>query len=412
MSLKLGYLVPEFPGQTHMFFSREIDRLRSMGVAVQLISTRPPPRAVISHDWAQQAQLETIYLFRGLSFSPLFDLLKAFLRQGPKAWFRCFRSFFSAEGLTLRGRFKLLGFMLFGSKLALLAQENDLEHIHVHSCSDAAHVAMYAKLMADVPYSITLHGPLGDYGPNQKQKWKNAAFAIVITKKLVKEIQKSLSGFLPPSIYTAPMGVNENIFQRSTPYQPWNGQGPCEIFSVGRLNICKGHDDLIKAVKDLRGRGFDARLKIAGQDEQGGTGYRVDLQKLIESLEMEPFVELLGAVSEHRVKRGICESHIFALASLDEPLGVAIMEAMALEVPVIIARSGGVMELVDHDVDGILVPPRDPKALADAMEQILKDPSLAQRLSHMSRRKIVENFHDRRSADVLEIGIKSLPLEG
>ncbi len=408
MTLKICYLVPEFPGQTHIFFSREIDRLRAMGVTLQLVSTRKPPREIISHDWAQQAQQETIYLFPGLSIPYVMELAGSLLRFGPRAWWRCLKSIYSAEGLTIKGKMRLLGFTLIGSKLATLARSNGLDHVHVHSCSDAAHVAMYAKLIAEVPYSITLHGPLGDYGPNQKQKWQFASFAIVITKRLFEEVHGSLAGFLPRSIYTVPMGVNEEVFKRSVPYKAWDGQGPCQIFSVGRLNVCKGQDYLIKAIKMLRDKGVDVRLKIAGQDELGGSGYRLELQRLIESLELAPFVELLGAVSESRVKQGICQSHVFVLASLHEPLGVAIMEAMALEVPVVATFSGGVTELIDHDIDGLLVPPQNSAALAEAIEKFLNSPILAMRISQMSRRKIVEKFHDRLSAHVLEAAIKSL----
>ena len=108
-----------------------------------------------------------------------------------------------AEGLSFKKRLRLLALVLAGAKLVRLAEKQRWSHVHVHSCADAANVALFAHLIGDIDYSFTLHGPLEDYGPNQKQKWAHAAFAIVITKKLLAEVQEKLAGSLPPAIEIA-----------------------------------------------------------------------------------------------------------------------------------------------------------------------------------------------------------------
>lgn len=60
--LRIGYLVPQFPGQTHIFYWRELRALEQMGHTVQLLSTRMPPSGLIAHDWSQEAIARTIYL--------------------------------------------------------------------------------------------------------------------------------------------------------------------------------------------------------------------------------------------------------------------------------------------------------------------------------------------------------------
>jgi glycosyltransferase involved in cell wall biosynthesis len=75
-------------------------------------------------------------------------------------------------------------------------------------------------------------------------------------------------------------------------------------------------------------------------------------------LRLDDSVVLLGAVSEEVVRKELSEAHAFVLGSLAEPLGVAIMEAMAMRVPVGVTGAGGVAELVDDGVDGLLVPVR------------------------------------------------------
>ena len=128
------------------------------------------------------------------------------------------------------------------------------------------------------------------------------------------------------------------------------------------------------------------RLEIAGEDELGGGGYHKELAAEIKQAGLDGVVTLLGAVSEERVLKGLEEAHVFSLASLAEPLGVAIMEAMALGTPVAVTGAGGVPELVRDGRDGLLVPPADPTAMADAIERIARDGNLAAELANARER--------------------------
>ncbi|RJS21180.1 colanic acid biosynthesis glycosyltransferase WcaL [Corallococcus sp. H22C18031201] len=397
---KIGYLIPEFPGQTHIFFWRELQALPAKGVSPELVSTRPPPARIISHSWAREAMSRTEYLAPPGPWG-LAEAAAEVARALPTGWARCLASIARARGLDAKGRAQLLAFAVMGGRLASLARRRGWTHVHVHSCANAAHVAMFAHLLSGLTYSITLHGPLDDYGPNQHEKWRHAKFAFVITRKLLREVNAELAGSLPSRIELAPMGVELARFQRSAPYVPWTGEGPLRIFTCGRLNPCKGHADLIDAVGMLRARGLDARLAIAGEDEAGGTTYRKVLEAKLAESGLGDAVTLLGAVSEDVVRGGIENAHIFSLASLQEPLGVAIMEAMAMRAPVVVTGAGGVPELVDDGVDGVLVPPQQPKVLADKLEALARNPTEAARLGEAGRRKVETQFSSERSADML-----------
>jgi glycosyltransferase involved in cell wall biosynthesis len=197
------------------------------------------------------------------------------------------------------------------------------------------------------------------------------------------------------------MGVDVERFRRPSPYQPWDGAGPARIFSCGRLNPCKGHDDLIRAVSLLRDRGIQAHLHIAGEDDSKTGDCRRSLEELIAHFGIGDRVRLLGAVPEETVRAELEAAHLFALASLEEPLGVVIMEAMAMEIPVVVTGAGGVAELVQDEVDGLLVQPRKPDQLAEALSRVLQSPELARQLSVAGRRRILESFHSGLSAQVL-----------
>ncbi|MBY0137477.1 exopolysaccharide biosynthesis GT4 family glycosyltransferase EpsE [Paracoccus yeei] len=391
MPLRLGYLIPQFPGQTHIFFWRELEALQARGVQPVLLSTRPPPPGLISHEWSAEATARTTYLGRmdplaalgGLVRLPPGDLLSA-PRGEPRAFLRDMAMSIPAA-----------------RRLVDHARREGIDHVHAHSCGRAALIAALAFRMGGPRYSLTLHGPLEDYGPGQRYKWRHAAFATIITEKLRAEAEAELAGYLPPRIAVQAMGVDTGRLSRDTPWQPPVPGQPLRIMSCGRLNQVKGHQDLMQAIRMLRDAGHDARLVIAGEDDAGGTGYRRVIEARIAELDLDGAVTLLGAVSEGEVRRHLLEAHVFALASWHEPLGVALMEAMSCEVPTIGTAAGGVAELIRDGQDGILVPPRDPPAMADAILRLAGDPDLARRLGQAGRERIVSGFGAEAGAETL-----------
>ena len=116
---------------------------------------------------------------------------------------------------------------------------------------------------------------------------------------------------------------------------------------------------------------------------------------------MSKWVELLWSVSEQRISQGLEEAHVFALASLNEGVPVAVMEAMAMEVPAVVTNVGGTSELVDDGADAVLVQSEKPEEMADAIAQVLQNPELALSLSQKSRKKIMAKFSHGRSAETL-----------
>lgn len=398
--MRICYLIPEFPAQTHAFFWREAKEVNKLGGEVAFVSTRRPPRRIQSHAWGPEAEAATTYLFP-LKGGAFFTTLLVVIMAGPAGWCRVMHTaLVEAEG-GLKVKLHNAALVLMGARLAKIMKQNDCDHVHVHSCANAAMIATLAHRLTGLSYSLTLHGPLHDYGPNQKTKWRYAKFAIIITKKLLGEAKEQLAGYLPKDIRIAPMGVTVESFIRSSVYEPYRGEGSARLFSCGRLNAIKGHRELIRAVALLRSRGVDVSVTIAGEDEQGGSGFRKVLEALVDELGLGEHVHLLGAVDEKTVRERLESAHAFVLPSYHEPLGVAIMEAMAMQTPVVTTRQGGVTELVDDGVDGLLVNAKDIEPLADQLMALLNDPAVAERLSHASRRKIEQQFHSGVSASAI-----------
>ncbi|WP_347107492.1 exopolysaccharide biosynthesis GT4 family glycosyltransferase EpsE [Paenarthrobacter sp. S56] len=401
---RFGYLVPEFPGQTHAFFWRELRALHDLGYQPEPVSTRRPKQSGTTPDWARTLLPGIHYLTppepRALAATSKLSLYG--LKHA--------RTLAQAAGLMQpassrevdpRDLLRSAALFLAGAELAQHAESRGWTHIHVHSCADAAQVALFAHVLSGITYSMTLHGPLSDYGRNQRQKWSHAKFSVVITEKLLAETRQRLGESMPPNVRVAPMGVELSTFSRTSPYSPWDRSGPARIFSCGRLNPSKGHLELLAAFRSILDTGMDAILTIAGEDELGGRGYRAVVEQAIVQLDLTGRVTLLGAVPESRIRDELERTHVFALASHQEPLGVAIMEAMAMEVPVVATSAGGVPDLVLHGHSGTLVEPGDTDGLAKAVLTTLSNPALALGMGQRARERLAATYDVRTSARAL-----------
>lgn len=405
---KIAFLIPEFPSQTHAFFIRERAELKKLGVETALVSTRRPigQAGIAIHEWAKEAEKETSYLFP-LSIGEVLLSFIELLSSGPFSWFRCLGVVFGRSDMGFPERLKMFAIILSAAFLKKICREKCLPHVHVHSCANASSVAMFARLMGGPTYSLTLHGPMHDYGSNQEKKWKHAAYCIVITEELHSEVKDKLAHIKLPPLYLAPMGVNTEDFKRAKEYRPVEQDEVIRLVSCGRLNFVKGHDDLIRVVAALKRKGVIAKLNICGAMDAPSEerNYAGVLEALAKELGVESQVNLLGSVSEQRVKEVLESAHFFCLASLKEPLGVATMEAMSMEVPVIVTRSPGVSEMVTNEDDGILVEPRSPDQFVSAITALVDSPDKAIALSKQGRNTVVNRYHSGISAGKIAEGL-------
>lgn len=389
--LRIGYIVPQFPGQTHIFFWREILALERMGHAVRVLSTRKPPAGLIAHDWSTQAMARTAYLGK---VDPL-HMLTGAARLPQALWPRLL-----GAGPAVMKDVALS--LAAADRLRAQAVRHRLDHVHAHSCGRAALIAMLAYHMGGPGYSLTLHGPLSDYGSGQRLKWRDARFATIITQRLLEEVHQTLPAEdLPERLIVRPMGVDTAVLERTTPYfAPEHGR-PLRIFSCGRLNMVKGHQDLMTAARQLLDQGVDIRIEIAGEDDQGGAGFRKDLEEHLKKLRLQDHVKLLGAIDSGAVRAKLEEAHLFVLASWHEPLGVAYMEAMSMGVPTIGTDAGGVRELISDGSTGYLVEPKNPGQLARTIRTLAGDPDALMRLSVAGRAHVEAHFRASLGAEVL-----------
>lgn len=171
------------------------------------------------------------------------------------------------------------------------------------------------------------------------------------------------------------------------------------IGSAGRLERAKGHNYMIEAFSLLLKKlppekAAKLRLVITGKG-----GEQENLQLLIDRLGLSRQVLLAGWVDN--LNEYLSNYDIYALASLYEGLGIANMQAMALKRPVVCTGVGGVLDVVDDGVNGLLVPPADPQAMAEALERVCSDPALAHRLALAGYEKVKAHFQEKDNCERL-----------
>ncbi len=157
------------------------------------------------------------------------------------------------------------------------------------------------------------------------------------------------------------------------------------VGAVGRLSEEKGFDRLVRATERLGRGGLDVQLLLVGEGDQDAR-----LRALIAELGCEDRVRLFGFRAN--VKELYQAFDVFALSSLREGLPNVLLEAMALEVPVVATRIAGVPGLIDHEKNGLLIQPGSVDELTAALERVLLDAELRQRLAKAGRETIVSRY--------------------
>src|SRR5207253_2817279 len=161
--------------------------------------------------------------------------------------------------------------------------------------------------------------------------------------------------------------------------------GRLVVAAVGRLSAEKGFDLLIRAAHRLLCAGRDLELRIAGDGDA-----ELQLQSLIAELGVADRVRLLGYQSDPRPLYEAAD--VFALSSLREGLPNVVLEAMALEVPVVATRVAGVPRLIVSERNGLLVEPSRPETLAKALARLLQSPELRARFQAAGRLTVQRRF--------------------
>ena len=281
--------------------------------------------------------------------------------------------------------------------LARRARRAGVGHIHAHWASTPSTMAMLAARIAGIPWSLTAHR--WDIAEDNLlgEKAKSACFVRVISAHGAEELRRiaALDGFEPVVLH---IGVDV-----PPPAEPNPHAEVLRVLTPARLVEKKGHEHLLAAAGILRSGGVPVRVDIAGDGPLGPA-----LRQRARELGVEDDVVFLGTVPHEELLRRmdaaewdavVLPSVITASGEL-EGIPVALMEALARGLPAVGTETGGTPELLGEGA-GILVPPGNSGALAQALERLVSEPELRAELGRTGRARVKERFDVDRVAEQL-----------
>ncbi len=268
--------------------------------------------------------------------------------------------------------------------------------VHAHWWLPDGLVGALAALVMRVPLVITTHGTDVEMLRRKALARPLARFVfsrahtITCGSTYLRDQLLELGVVDPARVIVLPMPVNP-LFQVSGSRLPvpsgLTAAASSYVLTVARLTKQKSIETLIDALAILRERGREARLVIIGDGPE-----RPALEERARHLDLQDRIEFLGTLPQSALPHYYTDCAVFVLPSVREGMGLVLAEALLCGAPVIAARSGGVSDIVKDGETGLLIPEREPAALADAIDKLLDDRELAARLAANGRAWVRERY--------------------
>ncbi len=386
-----------YPRISETFISNEILLLEARGIPVRIFSMRHP-RESFCHESVKRIRARVDYLPTELfaDFPRLF-LPTAFLAVREP---RRFLAALETAGRRFR-RNRSLGtikHLLQAGYLVdrLLRQAPEVVHLHAHFAHSPTSVALFASILAGLRFSFTAHAKdIYTSNPAQlREKIRLASLVVTCTEYNRNHLQQ-IAGPAATPVHCVYHGIDLTLF---------NGPGvrplprpPYRILTVARLTAKKGIPTVLTALALLRDRGLDVHYTLIGDGDM-----RDQVLDRMVALGLQQRCRWLGTLPHDQVIREFARADLFALgctiAGNGDRDGIpnVLVESLAMGLPPVATRVSALPEIVRNETTGLLVPPEEPEAMADAMQRLLTDQELRRRTIRRGRELVQSRFDNRR----------------
>lgn len=384
----VAYLTNLYPAPSHSFIRREILALEAAGWQVHRFAHRRHGIACV--DPADLAEHRRTEVLLDTPTRRLFRAVGGWLVERPLATLGALAMALRMARHGDRRVLAHLGYFVLACVLSRRLQALGRPHLHVHFGTNPAAVARLSQRLCGTSYSVTFHGPHEFAWPdrlNLDEKMAGARFVATVSVeggRALRERHPRHAG----KLLLVRCGLDASWWQRTTTPVPQAAR----LAFVARLDEQKNPLLLIEAVALVVASGCPIEVVIAGDGP-----LRAAVARRIDEGRLGAHVRLRGWCTEQQVAELLVSSRALVLASRDEGLPVAVMEAFACGRPAIAPDVGGMRELVESGETGWLVPAGDVGALARAMQEcLLSGEQTLQALADNARRRA--QVHDVQSA--------------
>jgi colanic acid/amylovoran biosynthesis glycosyltransferase len=399
---RVAYILLWFPEPTQTFILDEVNTLVDLGLDITvftLYGPRPPRRVA----GLAKAKAPVIHLGLASTGTMLHSLARLRRDWEPDAP-RFLRKVLLRGWRSLETAGEALWAALAGVHLAPRLRAAGFTHLHAPWANGPATAAWVASTLSGIPFSFCGHAH-DIYPPDGALTEKLAAASLVRT--ISRANQRYLAD-LAPEAAAKIVHITCGAPLAAEPRPPRPISPPFQILALGRLVEKKGFPVLLAACRHLTESGLDFHLTLAGRGPE-----RRRLAHLTEEHGLVDRVDFLGHVPHDQVSELFHQADLFVMPCLVDRKGdrdglpVAILEALAFQVPVVATDVNGVNEAVLPGETGWLVPPEEPQWLARAMEEALSQPEEAQRRARAGRELVRREFDSRTNYARLKAAIEN-----
>ncbi len=396
MSLKIAYILKMYPRFSETFIVNEILELERQGVDVRIYSLRKPDDGRF-HAKLARVKANVIYTpeYPDKELERVQRAEDTLLAVYPERYL-ALRTYAESRGHVYAvKRFQQ------ASIVAAHLIRNPVHAMHAHFGSSASRIANYVHQLIGLPYSFTAHAKDIYHDAvrpgSLRGKMRDARFVVTVSQYNQVYLQQMM-GEETADIRCLYNGIDTTRFQPD----PASVRQPNLILGVGRLVEKKGFDTLIRACAYLRQWEIDFQCEIVGKGNM-----RESLNALIADHSLTEQVKLVGPKPQDAVLEEYRRAAIFALPCIigsdgnRDGLPTVLLEAMATETPVVSTTLTGIPEIIDHNKNGLLVPPNDPLMLANALADLLRNPAQRQELGQAACQKVAQTFEVRQNVTQL-----------
>lgn len=366
MTLRVAYIVNQYPKVSHSFIRREIHALERRGVTVQRIAIRGwDGELVDADDHVERGR--TSYVMQHGVWPLLVPLWRAAV-DAPQRFWQAWRLALRMGRRADRPLPYHLIYLAQACRILPWLRSAGTSHLHAHFGTNPAEVAMLVHALGGPPYSFTVHGPEEFDKPEflgLAEKMRRAAFVVAISSYGRSQLYRWVAHAHWPKVKVVHCGLEPGFHAVAAGDPP----AATRLVCVGRLCEQKGQLLLVEAAQRVLQSGVALELVLAGDGEM-----RAEVQSRVDELGLREHVRITGWISSAQVRDEMLAARALVLPSFAEGLPVVIMEAMALRRPVISTFVAGIPELVRDGEAGWLFPAGDVQALADAMLACLATP--------------------------------------
>jgi colanic acid/amylovoran biosynthesis glycosyltransferase len=392
----VAYVVSRFPKLTETFVLYELLALQELGYAVELFPLLREREPVV-HPEAERLVREAHY--QPFLSGPIVRSQVALALRRPRAYFG---TLLTIVREALGSANYLVGGLAIFPKVAHAArmmEDAGVEHVHCHFANHPATAGYIVHRLTGIPFSFTAHG--SDLHRDRHmlhRKVREAVAVVAISEYNRRLILDECGTEWADKVSVVHCGVDTDVF-RPTPPAPSASSRPLSVVCVGSFEEVKGHEYLLRACRLLADEEVDFTCRLVGDGP-----LRARIEQLVRDWRLEDSVVLEGRRNREEVAGLLRSADIAVTPSVWTRLGdregipVVLMEAMSSGVAVVASAISGIPELVEHERNGLLVPPADPDGIAAAITRLARDPELRTALGRVGRETVLREFDVRRNA--------------